>query len=255
MVRLGGAGICASELPVWEGREWFEYPRPPGEPGHEGWGVVEALGTGVTSVEPGVPVALISHRAHAEFDVCRAGDLVPLPSGDAPLPGEPLACAVNALGRAGVERGHRVAIVGCGFLGLVLVQLCASICDEVVAVSRRSSALETARATGATAAWYPDDAGLAGDNRPVERFIGLHLVDYVEVLGVHEAPEQGAALLRLRLVEDHGVDVADVRINRVAEHEQLDDRDEEREEQRHRIAENVQEFLARYRCQTLSRNW
>lgn len=43
-VRLEGAGICASELPVWEGREWFHYPRQPGMPGHEGWGSIDAVG-------------------------------------------------------------------------------------------------------------------------------------------------------------------------------------------------------------------
>ena len=29
-VRLEGCGICASNLPVWEGREWFRYPLAPG---------------------------------------------------------------------------------------------------------------------------------------------------------------------------------------------------------------------------------
>ena len=35
-VRLEGCGVCASNIPVWEGREWFEYPRPPGSPGPSG---------------------------------------------------------------------------------------------------------------------------------------------------------------------------------------------------------------------------
>ena len=25
-VRLEGCGVCASNLPVWEGRPWFRYP-------------------------------------------------------------------------------------------------------------------------------------------------------------------------------------------------------------------------------------
>ncbi|HEX3866651.1 MAG TPA: alcohol dehydrogenase catalytic domain-containing protein, partial [Gemmatimonadaceae bacterium] len=52
-VRLEGCGVCASSLPLWEGRDWFEYPRPAGAPGHEGWGVVDAVGDGVTSVALG----------------------------------------------------------------------------------------------------------------------------------------------------------------------------------------------------------
>lgn len=163
-VRLDGAGICASELPLWEGRDWFDYPRAPGEPGHEGWGTVEALGSGASGLQLGSRVALISERAHAEHDVVPADRVVALPdelARNGPFPGEPLACAVNAMRRAGVENGHRVAVIGCGFLGLLLVQLCVAVTDEVVAISRRSSALEHALAAGARSAWQIDDRQLA----------------------------------------------------------------------------------------------
>ena len=33
LVELEGSGVCASSIPVWEGRSWFEYPQPPGAPG------------------------------------------------------------------------------------------------------------------------------------------------------------------------------------------------------------------------------
>ena len=32
LVRMEGSGVCASSLPLWEGREWFSYPQPPGAP-------------------------------------------------------------------------------------------------------------------------------------------------------------------------------------------------------------------------------
>ncbi len=162
-MRLEGAGICASELPLYEGREWFEYPRRPGEPGHEGWGAIDAVGDHVRAVEVGQRVALISQRAHAELDVTSAANVVALPPELDPgmaFPGEPLACAVNAVTRAGVQPGARVAVVGCGFLGLLLIQLCAGVADEIVAVSRRSSSLELAQAMGATSVWR------AGDRAP-----------------------------------------------------------------------------------------
>ena len=41
-VRVEGCGVCASNIPPWEGREWFKYPMTPGQLGHEGWGIVEA---------------------------------------------------------------------------------------------------------------------------------------------------------------------------------------------------------------------
>ena len=38
LVRLEGCGVCASNLPPWEGKPWFTYPMEPGAVGHEGWG-------------------------------------------------------------------------------------------------------------------------------------------------------------------------------------------------------------------------
>jgi NADPH2:quinone reductase len=160
-VRLRGAGICASELPLWQGREWFRYPRMPGEPGHEGWGTVDALGPEARGAQVGQRVAVISQRAHAEFDVCPAESLVALPDQlEPPFPGEPLACAVNVLRRAPVAPGQRVAVIGCGFMGLLLVQLCAPLAGELAAVSRREHGLELARSLGASSAWRFGEAAL-----------------------------------------------------------------------------------------------
>jgi NADPH:quinone reductase len=39
-VAVEGCGLCGSNVPVWEGREWFAYPLPPGAPRHESWGRV-----------------------------------------------------------------------------------------------------------------------------------------------------------------------------------------------------------------------
>src|SRR5207237_572541 len=97
-------------------------------------------------------VALISYRAHAELDVADAAHVVAIPRDveDAtPFPGEPLACAVNAWNRAQIEPDSRVAVVGCGFLGLLLVQLSVGRAAEVVAISRRSCARALALELGA----------------------------------------------------------------------------------------------------------
>jgi NADPH:quinone reductase-like Zn-dependent oxidoreductase len=45
-VRIEGCGVCASNLPLWEGKPWFEYPMEPGAPGHEAWGRIDATGAG-----------------------------------------------------------------------------------------------------------------------------------------------------------------------------------------------------------------
>src|SRR5947209_15909545 len=48
LVRLEGCGVCASNIPPWEGKPWFNYPMRPGALGHEGWGTVEAISDGVS---------------------------------------------------------------------------------------------------------------------------------------------------------------------------------------------------------------
>ena len=68
-IRLEGCGVCASYLPVWEGRPWFSYPFDPGAPGHEGWGVVDEVAPGVTNIRPGERVAFLSNRAYAAMKV------------------------------------------------------------------------------------------------------------------------------------------------------------------------------------------
>jgi 2-desacetyl-2-hydroxyethyl bacteriochlorophyllide A dehydrogenase len=152
-VRLEGSGVCGSNLPLWEGRPWFEYPRAPGTPGHEGWGRVAAIGEGVTGWTPGERVALLSERAFAEYDTAPADALVRLPAAldGQPVPGEALACAVNVYRRARIVPGTTVVIVGVGFLGAVIAQLAARSGAQVVAVSRRGFARDVAAAAGAVA--------------------------------------------------------------------------------------------------------
>jgi threonine dehydrogenase-like Zn-dependent dehydrogenase len=159
LVRLEGSGVCASNLPVWEGREWFEYPQATGAPGHEGWGEVVALGEGVAGVAVGQRVAALSYRAYAELDVAAADAVVPLPAAldGVPVLGEPLGCAVNVFRRSGIEAGQTVAVVGVGFLGALLVRLAADAGARVVALSRRPFALEVARHFGASETIAMDD--------------------------------------------------------------------------------------------------
>jgi threonine dehydrogenase-like Zn-dependent dehydrogenase len=138
-VRVAGCGVCASNLPVWEGREWFTYPLAAGAPGHEGWGWVDALGPGVSGVREGDPVAFLSGNAFAAFDYPRAADAVVLPRelDGVSFPGEPLGCAMNIFRRSGIEAGQRVAVVGIGFLGALLVRLASQAGAEVMAIARR----------------------------------------------------------------------------------------------------------------------
>src|SRR3954469_9156397 len=151
LLRLEGSGVCASSLPVWEGRKWFQYPQAAGGPGHEGWGRVAALGEGVTGLEVGDLVAALTYRAHAEYDVADAKAVVKLPASLAgkAVPGEPLGCAVNIFRRSDIRAGQTVAIVGIGFLGALLTQLASDAGARVIAISRRQESLDLATHYGA----------------------------------------------------------------------------------------------------------
>src|SRR3954463_1636478 len=68
-IRLEGCGVCASNLTPWAGPEWMRFPTEPGGLGHEGWGVIDAVGAGVTELAVGDRVATLSHHSFAEYDI------------------------------------------------------------------------------------------------------------------------------------------------------------------------------------------
>lgn len=150
-VVLEGCGVCASNLEPWAGNPWTSYPGEPGGLGHEGWGVIDAVGQGVAGLAVGDRVAAISYRSFAESDVVKAEAAVKLPAALAgqPFPGEPLGCAFNIFRRSDIRAGQTVAIVGIGFLGAVLTRLAAEAGARVIAISRRQESLDLARHYGA----------------------------------------------------------------------------------------------------------
>lgn len=158
-VRLRGCGVCASNLAPWEGAPWFKYPFPAGDPGHEGWGVVEAVGDEVRDISPGDRVVTIASGTFATHVTVGEAQVVRVPAelGDMPLPGEALGCAMNIFRRSAIEAGQTVAVVGAGFLGLLLVQHAARAGARVIAISRRESSLQAAARMGAAQTIRMDD--------------------------------------------------------------------------------------------------
>lgn len=62
---------------------------------------------------------------------------------------EPLACALHALNKGGVEAGQSVLVTGCGPMGLLAIAGAAARGAEVTAVDLRPRAVDVARAAGA----------------------------------------------------------------------------------------------------------
>jgi threonine dehydrogenase-like Zn-dependent dehydrogenase len=198
-VKLEGCGVCGSNLPTWEGREWFKYPLTPGAPGHEGWGVVDAVGSGVRDFRPGDRVATLSNSAYAEYDVVNADSAVVLPLAlqGKPFPGEPLGCAMNIFRRSDIHPGQTVAIIGIGFLGALVTRLAANAGARVIAITRRPFALELARKFGASECIPMDDHWKIIER--VKQLTGGQLCERViEVVGEQWPLDLAAELTRER---------------------------------------------------------
>lgn len=193
LVRLRACGICHSDVHIWKGEVRPPHPPSPFILGHEGVGVVEAVGAGIAGWAVGAPVGVpwlhdtclrcdecrdgeesfCQHqRAHgldvpgafAEYVAVDAAFAVPLPEGLDPVATAPVMCAgvtaYGAIRRAGLKAGERLAIFGCGGLGLYAVQIAARLGIEVLAIDRDPAKLAHARRYGAGET-ETADAGLA----------------------------------------------------------------------------------------------
>jgi len=196
-VRLEGCGVCGSNLALWQGHPWFQYPCAPGAPGHEGWGTIDRVGCDVTRFRAGERVAFLSGNAYAEYDVADADAVVPAPSNAAIFPGEALACAINAFERSAIAPGQTVAIIGIGFMGALLTQLTARAGARVIAVSRRPFALTVARRCGAAEAIVLQD-----HDSVTSQVMGLTCGNgcerVIEAAGAQETLDVASALIAVR---------------------------------------------------------
>jgi S-(hydroxymethyl)glutathione dehydrogenase / alcohol dehydrogenase len=202
LVRLGASGVCHSDYNAIDGTA--ETPCP-AVLGHEGAGVVEAIGDGVVRVGVGDHVALswtpscgacpeclrdlpwhcstmwpamatgglmdgttrlsrdgepVYHYSFlstfAEATVVPEASCVPIRADDpldvAALVGCAISTGVGAVWRtAGVQPGDRVAVIGCGGVGLSALMAAVAVgAEPVIAVDAAARKLEVARTFGAT---------------------------------------------------------------------------------------------------------
>ncbi|WP_187829485.1 alcohol dehydrogenase catalytic domain-containing protein [Labrys sp. KNU-23] len=202
LVRLLACGVCHSDVHIWRGSGIPQHPASPFVMGHEGIGVVAALGEGVTGWAVGDMAGIPwihdtccrcdecldghesfcqHHRAHglnvpgafAEYVIADARFAVSLPPTIDALTTAPVMCAgvtaYGAIRKAELEAGDSCIIFGCGGLGLYAVQLASRLNIRVLAVDRDPAKLQIARTYGATETEIADD-GLpsrlaAGDMR------------------------------------------------------------------------------------------
>ncbi|EKX67469.1 zinc-dependent alcohol dehydrogenase [Streptomyces ipomoeae] len=180
-IRVEASGLCHTDIHAAHG-DWPVKPNPPFVPGHEGVGLVDALGDGVTHLSVGQRVAVpwpgkacgrcehclsgwetLCERqintgygcdgGYAEKMPARADFAQPVPEGIIALEAAPLTCAgvttYKALKVADVKPTQLVAISGIGGLGHLAVQYAKIAGATVAAVDVTDDKLELAAELGA----------------------------------------------------------------------------------------------------------
>lgn len=181
LVKLITSGVCHTDLHAAEG-DWPVKPSPPFVPGHEGVGVVEAVGSEVSDVKVGDIVGnawlwtacgtcefcetgwetLCEEQQNGgysvdgsfgEYMLVDARYAPRIPEGSDPLEVAPILCAgvtvYKGLKMTDTRPGQWVVISGIGGLGHIAVQYAVAMGLRVAAVDISDEKLELARSFGA----------------------------------------------------------------------------------------------------------
>ncbi|GAA0504943.1 zinc-dependent alcohol dehydrogenase [Paractinoplanes deccanensis] len=222
-VRVEASGLCHTDIHAARG-DWPVKPAPPFVPGHEGVGIVNHVGPGVTEHRVGDRVAVpwlgracgtceycvtgwetlcesqvntgySVDGGHAEYLIADARFAVAVPEGVDPLEAAPLTCAgvttYKAVKVGGVTPGDKVAIFGIGGLGHLAQQYAQIFGGETIAVDVTEEKLTLAKELGAA---HTVNAALVD---PVEAIEALGGADVAVVLAADpKVVEQAHACLR-----------------------------------------------------------
>lgn len=195
LVKVVASGVCHTDLHAAHG-DWPVKPTPPFIPGHEGAGIVAAVGQGVTGLKDGDPVGIAwLHDACGQCESCITGWETLCPSqrnsgysvngcfaeyaiGSAAYVGRlpanadfaalaPILCAgvttYKGIKETDARPGEWLAVSGIGGLGHVAVQYAKAMGLHVVAIDVADDKLQLARTLGADVtvnATAPDAAAL-----------------------------------------------------------------------------------------------
>jgi threonine dehydrogenase-like Zn-dependent dehydrogenase len=225
IVRLAATCVCGSDLWPYRGIEKLEEPRPMG---HEYAGTVEAIGSAVTTVQPGQFVVGSFFACDNTCEVCRAGyqtsclhregvsgaqaQLMRVPLADGTLVATPdtpdkdlipsLLAASDVLGTgwfaaraAEVGPGKTVAVVGDGAVGLLGVLAARQLgAERIIAMSRHEPRQRLALEFGATdIVTERGDEGVAAI-KELTGGLGAHCV--IEAVGTQQSMMQAIGSTR-----------------------------------------------------------
>ncbi len=151
LLEIKACGVCHSEIHQWDQKiPGLEYPR---YIGHEISGVILECGTKTSKFKEGDRVAAwVDGKGYAEL-VAVAEDRLFKMNDDVSFTEailEPVACTTNGVIKANIQLGDTVALIGTGFMGLILLQqLKLAGASKVIAVDVRDDMLSVAKKLGA----------------------------------------------------------------------------------------------------------
>jgi propanol-preferring alcohol dehydrogenase len=181
LVKIYASGVCHTDLHAADG-DWPAKPTPPFVPGHEGAGIVAAVGRGVKHLKEGDAVGiawlhdacgeckwcltgwetLCPHQhnsgysvngSFAEYAIGNAAYVGHLPPNASFTEIAPILCAgvttYKAIKEAEVRPGEWIAISGVGGLGQLSIQYAKALGLHVVALDVSAAKLDLARSSGA----------------------------------------------------------------------------------------------------------
>jgi threonine dehydrogenase-like Zn-dependent dehydrogenase len=200
LIRVIACGVCKGDFNKWNGIS-DQYPREPGSSGHEVYGTVEQFGSKVENLKTGDLVSSIRFpgKGFAEFALATARHVCRVPrelKNDIVL-GEPLACAVNAVGRTKILPGDSVLVIGVGFMGALALKLLALMgAAPLLAVDISESSRDLAKRIGADFVFDPQDKRSMDRIRQLTGADGVDCV--VEATGTQEALDFCTEAVRVR---------------------------------------------------------
>lgn len=150
-VQLRGlvCGVCSWDIATCKLGSSMAKPAPPG---HEGVGIVEAVGPDVTGIRPGETYAVGGFQTYSNQPANKLhGRRIPSTSQLPPEQWivEPVSCCVTGIDTARLQAGDRVALIGCGFMGQILLQMLTRLAlADLVALDLSPSRLALASEAG-----------------------------------------------------------------------------------------------------------
>jgi len=159
--------VHASSINRAEFRRLHNLRVQPGKPapeervgGGDAAGEIAELGAGVVGFKPGDRAMGRCAGGFAEYVLAPASHVHPVPTGITPFIAcfaEPITIGIHACQRGQISAGEYVLVLGCGPIGLAIIEVALNLGAHVVASDLLSSRLEIAQRLGAQTI-HPDDA-------------------------------------------------------------------------------------------------